>query len=57
MMRMRNTAILIGPHVWSCQNDFYWNLLIFFSPSQYDTKKTTVNILNGSFLSVTLKYI
>ena len=35
---MRNAEILIGPHIWSCQNDFSWILLIFFSPSKYETK-------------------
>ena len=37
-MRMRNTKILICPHIWSYQNDFNWILLIFFSPSKYETK-------------------
>ena len=30
--RMRNTDILIGPHVWSCQNDFSLILLILSLP-------------------------
>ena len=30
--RMRNTVILIGPHVWSCQNDFSWILFISSHP-------------------------
>ena len=29
---MRNTEILIGPHVWSCLYDFSWILFIFSLP-------------------------
>ena len=41
MRRACATHILIGPHIWSCQNDFSWILFIFFSPSQYDTKNNS----------------
>ena len=27
--RMRDTDILIHPHVWSCHNDFSWIMFIF----------------------------
>ena len=35
---MRKIEILLGLHIWSCQNNSSWILLIFFSPSQYETK-------------------
>ena len=37
-MRMRDTEILIGSHVWSRKNSLSWIMFIFFSPGQYGTK-------------------
>ena len=47
MTRMRNTDILIGTHVWSCQNDFCWNLFIFVSVNM--TLKTSSQCINWSY--------
>ena len=51
---MRDTEILMGPYVCSCQKDISWILLIS-SLSVNMTLKTTVKIYNRRFLSVTLK--
>ena len=42
--RMRNTEMLIGPHVWSCQNDYSWNLLMFFLPVNVTLKTNSLYI-------------
>ena len=45
---MRNTEILIGPYVWSCQNDFSWSLSIFSLPVNM-TLKTNGEYIEWSF--------
>ena len=44
MQRACATQILIGPHVWSWQNDFSLSLFIFFSSVQYDTNNNSAYI-------------
>ena len=54
-MRMHNTYILIGPHVWSYQNDFSWMFFSFVLSQTIRYLKTIGDIGNYPFLSVTLK--
>ena len=50
---MRNTEILIGPHVWSCQSDFSLILFIFSLPVNTTLKNNsgyiTLSFSNGYF--------